>query len=174
MLYSFDGRKPEIGKETYVSESAMVIGDVRVGNNCYVGHGAIVRGDYGTIEIGDGTAVEEGVIVHAPPDETCRIGKKVTLGHGAIVHSKSIGDLAVIGMGAILSIWTEIGERSIIAEGAVVKMKQKIPGGVVAGGNPARIIREVSNKDNKLWDWGKQQYIDLAKKYLDIGMERLD
>jgi len=174
VLYSFDNREPKIGKETYVSETALVIGDVRVGSNCYIGHGAILRGDYGSIEIGDSSAVEEGVIIHAPPEETSWIGENVTLGHGAIIHSKSIGDFAVIGMGAILSIWSEVGERSIIAEGAVVKMKQKLPGGVVVAGNPARVIRKVSDEDRSFWNWGKQLYIDLAKQYLDIGMHRLD
>ena len=173
MLYSFDGREPKIGKETYVSETALVIGDVRVGNNCYIGHGAILRGDYGTIEIGDGSAVEEGVVIHAPPEETCCIGSKVTLGHGAIVHAKSIGDLAVIGMGAVLSIWSEIGERTIVAEGSIVKMEQKVQGGVVMVGNPARPVREVSSKDEELWKMGKQLYIDLAKKYLNIGLHRV-
>ena len=174
MLYSFDNKEPKIGKETYVSETALVIGDVRVGSNCYVGHGTILRGDYGSIEIGDSSAVEEGVIIHAPPKETSWIGKNVTLGHGAVIHSKSIGDFAVIGMGAILSIWSEVGERSIIAEGSVVRMKQKLPGGVVVAGNPARVIRKVSDEDRSFWKWGKQLYIDLAKKYLDIGMHRLD
>jgi carbonic anhydrase/acetyltransferase-like protein (isoleucine patch superfamily) len=174
MLYSFDNRKPQIGKETYVSESALLIGDIKVGNNCYIGHGAILRGDYGTIEIGDGTAVEEGVVIHAPPEQICRIGEKVTLGHGAIVHSKSIGDFAVIGMGAVLSVRAEIGERSIIAEGSVVKREQRLPGGVVAVGNPARVAREVSHKDNDHWNGMKQVYIDLAKKYLNIGMHKLD
>ena len=174
MLYSFDNREPRIGKESYVSETASLIGDVRVGDNCYIGHGAILRGDYGTIEIGNGTAVEEGVIIHVPPEETCRIGEKVTLGHGAIIHSKSIGDLAVIGMGVVLSIWAEIGEHSIVGEGSVVRMKQNIPSGVVVGGNPACIIREVSSEDDDLWNYGKQVYMDVARKYLDIGMHKID
>ncbi len=71
MLYSFDNRSPQIGKETYVSETAVLVGDVRVGDNCYIGHGAILRGDYGTIEIGSATAIEEGVVIHAPPEERC-------------------------------------------------------------------------------------------------------
>ena len=173
MIYGFDGRKPQVGKETYVSETALLIGDVKVGDNCYIGHGTILRGDYGTIEIGDGTAIEEGAIIHAPPKETCWIGKKVTVGHGAIVHAKLIGDSAVIGMGAIVSLWSEIGERSIVAEGTVIKMKQKFPSGVVVAGNPARQIREVSSKDEDMWNWGKQIYVNLAKKYLDIGMHEL-
>ena len=171
MLYKFDGRQPTVGKKTYVSDLARVIGDVVIGAHCYIGHGAILRGDYGRIEIGDGTAVEEGVIVHAPPSETNRIGGRVTIGHGAVVHGKHIGDQAVIGMGSILSIWSEIGESTIIAEGSVVKSRQKIPSKVVAAGNPAQIVREITSEDEKFWNWGKQLYIDLAKKYLDEGME---
>jgi carbonic anhydrase/acetyltransferase-like protein (isoleucine patch superfamily) len=141
LLYAFDGKCPDIGKKTYVSEEALVIGDVKIGDNCYVGHGAILRGDYGSIFIGSGTAVEEGVIIHAPPGEGCAIGEKVTIGHGAIIHAAKIGNLAVIGMGAILSIRCEVGANTIVAEGAVVKMRQVIPDDVVAGGNPAKSVR---------------------------------
>jgi carbonic anhydrase/acetyltransferase-like protein (isoleucine patch superfamily) len=174
MLYKFDGNQPTVGEDTYVSDLARVIGNVTIGNNCYIGHGAIVRGDYGRIEIGDGTAVEEGVIIHAPPEDTSRIGKKVTIGHGAVIHGKIIGDGAVIGMGAVVSLWSEIGSQTIIAEGGIVKFKQIIPPHVVAAGNPAKIVREITQKDKKFWDWGKQIYIDLAKKYLDVGMEPLE
>jgi carbonic anhydrase/acetyltransferase-like protein (isoleucine patch superfamily) len=171
MLYAFDGRRPRIGEGTYVSEHALVIGDVVIGENCYIGHGAILRGDYGTITIGAGTAVEEGVIVHVPPADLSDIGERVTIGHGAIIHSTLIGDRAVIGMGAVLSIRARVGENSIVAEGAVVKWNQVIPPDVVAGGNPARVIRPVANKDTELWAGAKQLYIDLAKKYLALGME---
>lgn len=170
MRYEFDGKRPVIGKDSYISELASLIGDVHIGNNCYIGHGAILRGDYGRIKIGDGTAVEEGVIIHAPPGDTSRIGSAVTIGHRAVIHGRSIGNQAVIGMGAILSIWSEIGESAIIAEGSVVKMKQVIAPRVVAAGNPAKIVRPISADDEKFWNWGKQLYIDLAKKYLLEGM----
>ena len=75
-------------------------------------------------------------MVHSPPDEICRFGKKVTVGHGAIVHSSSIGDLTVIGMGAIISIGAEVGDETIVAEGSVIRMNQKIPPAVIVGGNP--------------------------------------
>ena len=77
-------------------------------------------------------------------------------------------------MGAIVSIYSEVGEQSIVAEGSVVRMGQKIPANVVVGGNPAEVIKEVSEETNSMWDMGKQLYIDLAKKYLKIGMHRLD
>ena len=123
--------------------------------NCYIGHGSILRGDYGRIEIGDGTAVEEGVIVHAPPGDTNQIGKKVTIGHGAVVHGKHIGDGAVIGMGTVISSWSEIGEQTIVAEGCVVKLKQTIPPKVVVAENPAKIVRGITEKDKEFWNWVK-------------------
>jgi carbonic anhydrase/acetyltransferase-like protein (isoleucine patch superfamily) len=173
MLYSFDGREPQIGNESYVSETAILIGDVIIGDNCYIGHCAILRGDYGTIKIGSGTAVEEGVIIHAPPDGTANIGRKVTIGHGAILHCEDIGDNCVIGMGAILSLHSKVGAWSIIAEGCVVKARQEIPDKTVAAGNPAKIVRKLSKKDENFWTWGKELYINLAKKYLKIGMHRI-
>jgi carbonic anhydrase/acetyltransferase-like protein (isoleucine patch superfamily) len=173
MIYRFDGREPVVGQGTYVSELATVIGDVVIGDQCYIGHGAIVRGDYGRIEIGSGTAVEEGVIIHCPPGDVHRIGEKVTLTHGTILHGRSIGDLAVIGMGAILSMWSVVGDRAIVAEGSVVKANQAVAAGMVVAGNPAQEVREVTDKDMELWAFGKQVYIDLAAQYLAQGMERI-
>lgn len=170
MLYRFDDQEPIIGINTYVSETAILVGDVQIGDECYIGHGAVLRGDYGTIEIDSGTAVEEGVVMHAPPKETCRLGQKVTVGHGAVVHSQDIGDQAVIGMGAVISLWVKIGNRSIVGEGTVVPMGKKFPEDVVITGNPAEIIRKVSQKDLDNWQWGKQLYIDLAKQYLEKGI----
>lgn len=170
MLYEFRGRQPQVGRESYVSDLAVVIGDVVIGGNCYIGHGAILRGDYGAIVIGDGTAVEEGVIVHAPPAGASTIGEHVTIGHGAIVHSEVIGSSAVVGMGAVLSIGSQVGEHTVIAEGCVVKMNQTIPPGVVVAGNPGRVIRPVGEKDREFWSRAKQLYVDLAREYAVDGM----
>ena len=173
MLFEFDGNAPEIGNGTYVSETAQVIGDVKIGDNCYVGHGAIIRGDYGRIEIGDGTAVEGGVIIHAPPQGLHLIGKSVTLGHGAVLHGNMVGDYSVIGMGAILSIFSETGEWSIVGEGALVRANQKIAANTVAVGNPAKEVRPVNSGDRELWNYGKQVYVDLAQKYIDQPMKQI-
>ncbi|HDI60465.1 MAG TPA: gamma carbonic anhydrase family protein [Desulfobacteraceae bacterium] len=174
MFYSFDGKVPVVGRGTYVSELATVIGNVEIGEDCYVGPGAILRGDHGRIEIGDGSAVEEGVIIHAAPGHTQAIGRKVTLGHGAMVHARTIGDGAVVGMGAVVSIESEIGAGAIVAEGTVVKWGQSIEAEVMAAGNPAREIRAVNDKDRLIWGYGKQLYIDLAHKYLEEGMHPVE
>lgn len=157
-----------------MSETALVIGDVRIGKRCYIGHGAILRGDYGTIEIGDETAVEEGVIIHAPPGEQCTIGSGVVLGHGAVIHARLVADSAGIGMGAVLSIRSEVGPHSVAGEGTVVKQAQIVPESVVVAGNPARKIRDVSAEDLAFWARSRQIYVDLAARYLEVGMERID
>ncbi|MDX9788552.1 MAG: gamma carbonic anhydrase family protein [Desulfobacterales bacterium] len=170
MRYRFDGKQPVVGKTSYISEIAQVIGDVVIGDDCYIGHGAILRGDYGRIVIGDGASVEEGAIVHAPPGDVNRIGKHVTVGHGAILHGEEVGDHAVIGMGSVIGIWSKIGEWSILAEGSIVKRRQIIPPEVVVAGNPATIVRKLAEKDKEFSSRRQQIYIELVKKYLEAGM----
>lgn len=171
MIYSFDDRRPKIGVHTYISPQALIIGDVNIEDHCYVGPGTILRGDYGSITIGSGTAVEEGVIIHAAPSQLCKIGAHVTLGHGAVIHCEQIEDYAVIGMGAILSLDSQIGTWAIVAEGSVVKRKQRIPHDTVVAGSPAKEIRKVSAHDKSFWLPAKQLYVDLATKYLSIGLQ---
>ena len=171
MFYSFDGRIPSIGDGTYVSETAQVIGDVRIGRNCYIGHGAILRGDYGAIYIGNESVIEEGVVMHAPPDERCTIGNRVVVGHGAIVHARSVGDSTTIGMGAILSIRSEIGGQSIVAEGAVVKQGQQVSASVVMAGNPSRKVRDITKEDADRQNYSIELYTNLALRYLKVGMK---
>ena len=173
MFYSFDGRAPLVGDGTYVSETAQVIGDVRIGKDCYIGHGAILRGDYGTIDIGNEAVIEEGVVVHAPPDEACMIGNRVVVGHGAIIHSRLIDDSAMIGMGAILSIRSGIGSQSIVAEAVVVKQGQQVPASVVMVGNPSRKVRDITQADRDNQDMSVELYTNLARKYLEIGMKEV-
>ena len=164
-LYSFEGNSPQISEKAYVHDSAQIIGNVVIGENCFVGAGAIIRGDYGELLIGEGTAVEEGAIIHCPPLCTCKIGKSVTIGHGAILHCADIGDGAVIGMGAIVSIGAKIGVWAIVAEGAVVTMGQEIPTHKIAAGNPAKIIGDVTDGHKEMWSWGKDIYVDLSQRY---------
>jgi carbonic anhydrase/acetyltransferase-like protein (isoleucine patch superfamily) len=173
-IYSFEGRSPVIASTAYISTTAQVIGDVTIGARCYVGHGAILRGDYGTIEIGDETAVEEGVIVHARPGDRTRIGKRVTLGHGAMVHNATILDGAVIGMRAVVSDYSEVGEGAIVGEMGLVKNGQKIPPRKVAVGAPVQVIGDVEEKHDLMARRAKQIYVELAARYLAGAMVEIE
>ena len=173
-IYEFENKKPSIGKGTFIYKSADVIGDVVIGKNCYIGPGARIRGDYGSIRIGDRTAVEENVVIHARPKDITNIGNNVTIGHASIIHNATINDWAVIGMGAIVSDWAEIGEWAVIAEGAVVKNKQKIPNKSIAVGIPAKIVSNVSLEYEKQWTEYKKIYADLARKRFPSSLKEID
>lgn len=172
-LYAFEGRGPIVGHGTYVSPTATVIGAVSIGERCYVGHGAILRGDYGSIEVGDETAVEEGVIVHARPQDRARIGRRVTVGHGAMVHNATIRDGAVIGMRAVISDYSEVGEGAVVGELSLVRNGQQIPAGKVAVGVPARVVRDVAERDGAMTSFAKDLYVALAARYLEGAMVEL-
>jgi phenylacetic acid degradation protein len=165
VLYRFEGKEPKIGEGTYVSHSAEVIGNVSIGRQCYIGPGAKIRGDYGTILIGNKTSIEENCVLHARPNETCRVGNMVTVGHGAILHNCTVKDYAVIGMGAIVSDYAVVGVWSVIAEGCVVKNKQVIENQKIVAGVPAKIVGEVSKDYQRLWTSYKKLYAELALKY---------
>lgn len=165
-IFEYKGMKPQIGPDCYIAESAEVIGRVVLGEGVYVGPGAKIRGDYGKIEIGEGTAVEENCVIHARPEETCRIGSRVTLGHMCMVHNaKLIDDYAVIGMGSIVSDWATVGKWSVVAEGGLVKNRQAVPPGKIAAGSPVRVIGDVKEAYKKDWQRFKQLYVDIAATY---------
>ncbi len=165
-LFEYRGMQPTIGNDVYIADSAEVIGNVVIGDSVYVGPGAKVRGDYGAIQIGEATAVEENCIIHARPGEVCTIGSRVTLGHGCIVHNtKLIDDWAVIGMGAIVSDWAFVGTWAVVAEGGLVRNRQEIPPEKIAAGVPVRIIGDVTEAFKKDWSGFKQIYVDLARTY---------
>ncbi|HPT69525.1 MAG TPA: gamma carbonic anhydrase family protein, partial [Syntrophomonas sp.] len=98
-FYEFEGKRPKIGENSFVHPQATVIGEVNVGNNCYVGAGAVLRGDYGSIEIGNGSNIQEIVLMHAEPGTSAVIGENVLVGHAAIIHGPCvIHDRVIIGM----------------------------------------------------------------------------
>lgn len=166
-VYRYGTRVPKIGENSYISDSARVIGDITIGNNCYIGHGAIVRGDYGKIIIGTGTAIEENAILHIRPNGVLELEDSVTVGHGAIIHGKQIKSHAVIGIGAIIGFDVVIGSWAIVAEGCVVPQKTIIPDEKITGGVPFKIIGDVKQKHKDFWTYGKQLYVDLAEEYPD-------
>ena len=166
MISTFEGHTPRIGPGSYVHPSADVLGHVRLGAGCWIGPGARVRGDYGQIEIGDHTAVEDNCVIHARPGERTVIGNWVTLGHACIVHNATIHDWAIIGMGAIVSDWAVVGEWAVIGEGTVVRQRQVIPAGRIAVGTPAKLFdKPVADDFKAQWRDFKALYVDLAKRY---------
>lgn len=140
-----------------------------------MGPGARIRGDYGTIVIGDYTSVEDNCVIHARPGEQTTIGNWVTIGHGSVIHNVAmIHDYAVVGMGSVISDWAVVGRWAVVGEGAVVRQRQEIPDGHVAVGVPARVLdKQVDEAYKKEWLHFKQTYVDLARRYPQ-GLQRVE
>jgi phenylacetic acid degradation protein len=162
----FGDRTPTIGARTYIHPSADVFGDVTIGDDCWIGPGARIRGDYGAITIGSCTSIEDNCVVHARPGEETRIGDWVTIGHGSVIHNATVDDYAIIGMGAVISDWAAVGRWAVVGEGAVVRQRQTIPAEHIAVGVPARVLeRPIDDAYRAEWTRFKETYVDLARRY---------
>jgi len=135
-IYEFEGKRPVIGQGTWIAPSAEIIGAVTIGQNCYIGFGAVIRADFGTITIGDETAVEEGVIIHEA--ERVSIGNRVIIGHMAMIHDAIIEDCALIGMQSMICDHSRTCEWAMVAEKSLVMKRQVIPSHEIFAGVPAK------------------------------------
>src|SRR5512136_72200 len=148
MIRSLGDKIPNIAESSFVSQAAYILGDVVIGERCAAFPGAVVRADFGPIRIGDDVLIEDKVVLHGDP-KGLDIGNSVTLGHGAVVNSRRIGNQVLIGMNATVLHESEIGNRCIIAAGAVVGQGMMVPDGSFVTGVPGRIVGKASKK--QLW-----------------------
>ncbi len=146
MIYEFKGFKPVIHESSFVHPLAAVTGNVIIGKNVYIGPGAAIRGDFGEIVIEDGCNVQENCIVHMFPGVTVFLHEGSHIGHGAIIHGAQIGKNVLIGMNAVIMDHVIVGDNSIIGSMAFVREGMKIPARKVVVGNPAKIIKNVTEK----------------------------
>ena len=172
-IYEFEGKRPKIDRTAFVFDSADVIGDVTLGAGCYVGPGARIRGDYGTIVVGEGSAIEDNCVLHVRPGEVLAIGKNVTLGHSCVIHNCTLHDGVVVGMGAVVSDYADVGENATVGEGAVVKNKSVVPARAIVVGIPANQVAEVTDEYIAQWKMFKQIYRDLAEKRYPSSLKRI-
>ena len=145
-IYSFNGFIPVVKPSSFVHPQASVIGDVIIGEHVYIGPGAAIRGDWGRIIIEDGCNVQENCVIHMFPGTTVYLKKGAHIGHGAIIHGGTIGENCLIGMNAVVMDEVEIGKESIIGALCFVPSKMSIPSRSLVVGNPAKIIKEVSDE----------------------------
>jgi phenylacetic acid degradation protein/carnitine operon protein CaiE len=145
-IYSFNGFIPVVKTSSFIHPQATVIGDVIIGENVYIGPGAAIRGDWGRIIIEDGCNVQENCVIHMFPGTTVYLKKGSHIGHGAIIHGGTIGENCLIGMNSVIMDDVEIGKESIIGALCFVPSKMNIPSRSLVVGNPAKIIKEVSDE----------------------------
>jgi phenylacetic acid degradation protein len=145
MIYEFEGHRPVVHPSAFVHPQATVTGRVLIGRDVYIGPGAAIRGDWGRIIIEDGCNVQENCTIHMFPGVTVHLAEGAHIGHGAIVHGARVGRNSLVGMNAVLMDDVEIGTECIIGALCFVKSGEKIPPRSLLAGNPAKIIKEVSD-----------------------------
>lgn len=159
MIIEYEGITPNIHSSVFIAPGAMIIGDVKIGEESTVWFNCVLRGDLEPIHIGCRTNIQDGSVIHMDKEIPCLIGDDVTVGHGAILHSCTIENDALIGMGAILLTGCKIGERAIVAAGTLVREGQEIPSGTIAMGVPAQVRREATEAEFERVRHGKDDYV---------------
>jgi len=161
-LSTYLDQGPQIDDTAYIAKGAIVIGAVSLGLNSSIWHNTVLRGDINTIEIGEGSNVQDGTVVHLADDYGVRVGKYVTIGHSAMIHACEIGDECLIGMQATILDGAVIGAQSIVGAGALVTKGTQIPEGSLVLGAPAKVVRALSEKE-------RAGLKGLAEKYVAVS-----
>lgn len=146
MIYKFKGFIPVVDPSAFVHPQAAVTGNVIIGKNVYIGPGAAIRGDWGGIIIEDGCNVQENCTIHMFPGITITLRQGAHIGHGAIIHGAQIGENVMVGMNAVIMDECDIGDESIIGALSFIKARTIIPSRSLVVGNPAKIIKDVSDE----------------------------
>ena len=148
--------------KTYIAPGVVITGDVILEENVNIWYNAVLRGDSGTITVGEGTNIQDGCILH---DKTT-LGRFCTVGHGAIVHGCTVGDYSLIGMGAIVLSGAVLGDHCMVGAGALVTGKTVAPAGSLLLGSPAKVVRELTEAELAHLKQSAEDYIRLAQKEL--------
>lgn len=145
-LYEFEGKRPQIHATAYVHPEATIIGDVIIGDNCYIGPGARIRGDWGSIIIEGGSNIQENCVIHAGVDKKVIVGRNCHVGHGAVLHGPTLEEHITVGMNAVVLDDSVVGKDSCIGAGTVVTANTIIPPKSMVLGVPGKVISEISTE----------------------------
>ena len=162
-LEKFLNKAPTIDETAYVSKHAVLVGDVTIGKNASVWPGCVLRADINSIEVGENSNLQDGTMVHLADDAGVKVGKNVTVGHGAILHACEIQDGCLIGMGAIVLDKAVIGKGSIVGAGALVTKNTIIPEGSLVLGSPAKVVKQLDEKTSEGLAYWAKKYVKLAQ-----------
>jgi phenylacetic acid degradation protein len=170
-VWSINGITPVVDPSTYVHPSAVLIGDVIVGRNCYIGPAASLRGDFGRIILRDGANIQDTCVCHGFPGTDTLIEEDGHIGHGAVLHGCRIRRGALVGMNAVINDNADIGEEAIVAAMAFVRAQMVVPRRTLVAGTPARIIRELTEQEVAWKAEGTASYQELTRRSLATMQE---
>jgi carbonic anhydrase/acetyltransferase-like protein (isoleucine patch superfamily) len=161
-LRTFLGRSPRIHATVFISRHAVVQGDVRLAANSSVWPMSVIRGDINYIDIGEGSNIQDGSILHLSDDHPTIVGTYTTVGHRVTLHACTVGDECLIGMGATILDGAQIGSRSIIGAHSLVTRDMVVPPGSMVMGTPARVVRQLSEKEQTDLRYWAEKYVIVA------------
>jgi phenylacetic acid degradation protein len=165
-IFSFEGLVPVVDRCAYIHPSAVLIGDVIVEADCYVGPGAVMRGDFGRIILARGANLQDNCVVHSRGDVDCVMEEDSHIGHGAVIHACRIGRDSLVGMNAVVMDLAHVGEQAIVAAMSFVKIRATVAPRTLVAGVPARLVRELTPADIEGKQMGTRMYKDLARRSL--------
>lgn len=165
MIKKFKDKMPKLNDEVYISETAVVIGDVTLKKNVNIWFGAVLRGDEAPISIGENTNIQENCVIHVDYGNNVIIGEGCTIGHGAIIHGCNIKNNVLIGMGAIILNGAKIGNNSIVGAGSLVTQNKEFEDGVLILGSPAKVIRKLTDEEIKENKEACLNYLVISKEF---------
>ncbi len=165
-IYEIDGVKPVIDPSSYVHPTAVIIGSVQIGKNCYIGPNASVRGDYGTIIFENGVNFQDGCIAHGFPNGITLIKENGHISHGAVIHGCTIGKNTMVGIQSVIMDNAHIGDECMIAALSYIKPNFKAPNRSIVAGIPAVVKRQVTDKEIQWKSGGTKLYQQLTQRSL--------
>lgn len=165
MIQALAGKAPKIGRNVFVASTAVILGDVEIGDGASIWYGAVLRGDMEAIRIGAGTNIQDNSTVHTDRGHPVRVGSGVTVGHNAVIHGCAIEDHCLIGIGALVLSGALIRRGSVVAAGAVVREGQVVGPGLLMAGIPAEIKRSLTADEQRLLQQPAATYADLARAH---------
>jgi phenylacetic acid degradation protein len=163
--YCFENLTPVVHPGAFVHPEAVLIGDVIVGDRCFVGPGAVLRGDLARITIGEGSNIQDGCIVHSFPGGDVVLENDTHIGHGAVLHGCRICRAAMVGIRAVVMDGAVVGEQAIVAAMSFVKTETHVPPRMLAMGIPARIARPLTPAEIEWRAEGTRHYQELTRRY---------
>ncbi len=165
MILKFNEHSPLLDETSFVAEGAVIIGNVRIGKNSSIWYNSVLRGDVAAIIVGDNSNIQGLSAIHCDKGTDVKIGDNVTVGHGAILHSCTIGNNSLVGMGAIVLSNTVIGSNCLIGAGSLVTPGTVIPDGCLALGNPAKIKRRLTEDEIRDMTKNSHNYLTLSNEH---------
>lgn len=165
MIHSYKGFEPKIHETVFVAKNATIIGDVEIGEYSSVWFNTVIRGDVAPTKIGKRVNIQDLSLIHQSPNMPVIIEDDVTIGHQVTVHAATIRKNALIGMGAIILDGAEIGENAFIGAGSIVTPGTKIPPNTLALGTPARVVRDLTDKDYAEMERVRKSYVEKTIYY---------